>query len=389
MLKDIIIIMRKKVILLIFLILVVGTNAQKVIHMEKDGGVYKIPCVVNGAKMKMVFDTGASTVSLSMNMANYLYENDFITKNDIIGKGKSQTADGSIVNHVVINLRDIEIAGLHLKDIKATVIEGQNAPLLLGQTAIQQLGPITISGSNLILNSHFEELSETEIEQLEKQLDQATKNGSFFLVIDILRKLESSVGLNAYGYLDLSQAYYITNQFDKVIDAGNLGLKAPNVSDEIKKSLYVNMAEASRALTDYLNSIKYYEKALLLEEDCKKDVWYSEIGSIYEILNDFYKSVRFYKIAVSSFLDCYDLTEKDILLSTWSSEIVSSDEIETKLGIHYLSLAFLFQEKDKREYERYITLGAMCNNLGCIDLCKENSINYKSYAKELVRKERY
>lgn len=381
--------MRKIVILFIFLILVVSTNAQKVIHMEKDGGVYKIPCVVNGAKMKMVFDTGASTVSLSMNMANYLYENDFITKNDIIGKGKSQTADGSIVNHVVINLRDIEIAGLHLKDIKATVIEGQNAPLLLGQTAIQQLGSITISGSNLILNSHFDELSETEIEQLEKQLDQATKNGSFFLVIDILRKLESSVGLNAYGYLRLSWAYYITNQFDKAIDAGNLGQKAPDVSDEIKKGLYANMADASRALNDYFSSIKYYENILLIVEDCKKDVYYSQIGSVYEVLDDFYNSVRFYKKAVASFLDCHGLTEKDILLSTWSSKVVSSDDIQYGLGIHYCSLALLFQYKDKKEYERYITLGAMCNELGCIDLCKENSINYKSYAKELVKRGLY
>lgn len=38
---------------------------QKTIKMEKEGGIYKISCKVNGAPMKMYFDTGASTVSIS------------------------------------------------------------------------------------------------------------------------------------------------------------------------------------------------------------------------------------------------------------------------------------------------------------------------------------
>ena len=172
--------MKKKFFLLLFLTIAICSVAQKVIHMEKDGGVFKIPCIVNGAKMKMVFDTGAATVSLSLNMANYLYENNYINKQDIIGTSKSQVANGTIVNNIVINLRDIEIGGLHINNIKAIVIEGQNAPLLLGQTAIQQLGSITINGSNLILNNHFDNLSEAEIKKLEEQMEHATKNASFF-----------------------------------------------------------------------------------------------------------------------------------------------------------------------------------------------------------------
>ena len=110
--------------------------------MEKQNGVYKISCSVNGAKMKMIFDTGASMVSISQSMANFLYENDYISDSDILGKGTSRTADGSIVDNVVINLKDIEISGLHIKNVQATVISSQNAPLLLGQSAIQKLGRI-------------------------------------------------------------------------------------------------------------------------------------------------------------------------------------------------------------------------------------------------------
>ena len=141
----------KKFLLLIILFFAISLSAQVTITMEQDGGVYKVPCVVNGAKMKFIFDTGAATVCLSESMAEYLLDNDYITKDDILGTGTSQVADGRIVDHVKINLRDIEIAGLHLKDVEAVVVEGQRAPLLLGQTAIQKLGKVSIDGNKLII----------------------------------------------------------------------------------------------------------------------------------------------------------------------------------------------------------------------------------------------
>ncbi len=141
----------KKLILSIILFFSHSLFAQVTITMEQDGGVYKVPCVVNGAKMKFIFDTGAATVCLSESMAEYLLDNDYITKDDILGTGASQVADGRIVDHVKINLRDIEIAGLHLKDVETVVVEGQRAPLLLGQTAIQKLGKVSIDGNKLII----------------------------------------------------------------------------------------------------------------------------------------------------------------------------------------------------------------------------------------------
>ncbi len=111
--------------------------SQKVIMMEEEGGVYRIPCSVNGAKMKMIFDTGASDISLSMSIAEYLLDNDFIKKEDVIGKGSAQIADGSLIDTYHLILRDVEIGGLHLYNVEASISASQNAPLLLGQSAIQ------------------------------------------------------------------------------------------------------------------------------------------------------------------------------------------------------------------------------------------------------------
>ena len=80
--------------------------SQVVIKMEEDGGVYKIPCVVNGTKIKFVFDTGASAVCLSESMAEYLYDNDYISAEDFVGRGQSSVADGRIVNNIHLILRD-------------------------------------------------------------------------------------------------------------------------------------------------------------------------------------------------------------------------------------------------------------------------------------------
>lgn len=104
----------RKIFFLICLLSSLCAMAQKTIIMERESGVYKIPCKVNGAKMKMIFDTGASSVAISLSIAEYLYENDYITKDDIVGTAKAQVADGRIVNNLVINLRDIEIDGVHV-----------------------------------------------------------------------------------------------------------------------------------------------------------------------------------------------------------------------------------------------------------------------------------
>ena len=147
--------------------------AQKSIVMEHDGGVYRIPCKVNGAKMKMIFDTGASSVSISSSIAQYLYDNDYITKDDVIGTGKSQVADGRMVDHFIINLRDIEIDGIHVQNVKATVSESLTAPLLFGQSAIQKLGKISLSGNILTIENYTNNYTLKQIYELQDKINQA------------------------------------------------------------------------------------------------------------------------------------------------------------------------------------------------------------------------
>ncbi len=146
-----------------------SARAETVIQMIEDMGIYKVPCEVNGLKVKMIFDTGAAVVSISQSLAEMMVDNGYISKSDIVGQAKSMTADGRIVDHTNIILKTIKIGDITLNNVKAVVINKQTTPLLFGQSAIQLLGEVSIKGDKLYIkggsgsansstsfNTHFE-----------------------------------------------------------------------------------------------------------------------------------------------------------------------------------------------------------------------------------------
>lgn len=125
--------------------------AQTVIKMEKDGGVNVIPCSINGLALKFVFDTGASTVSISSAEAIFMLKNGYLKSNDIIGENSYSDANGEISDGTTIILREISFAGFTLRNVKATIVHNLKAPLLLGLSAIDKLGKIQIEGMTLTI----------------------------------------------------------------------------------------------------------------------------------------------------------------------------------------------------------------------------------------------
>lgn len=121
---------------------------QNFIKMKKENGVYTIPCEVNGLKLKFIFDTGASDVCISLSEALFMLKNGYLSESDIVGQGDYKIADGSIVEGTVIILRNIKIGEKQLNNVRSTIIHSLSAPLLLGQSAISQIGKFSIDYSN-------------------------------------------------------------------------------------------------------------------------------------------------------------------------------------------------------------------------------------------------
>lgn len=116
--------------------------------MKRQGGVSIIPCKVNGLNLELIFDTGASDVSISLTEAESMLDDGKLTKSDIIGTSNYVNANGDITEGIVINIKEIEIAGLKMTNVKASVVKNLDAPLLLGQTAISKLGKIQLDLNN-------------------------------------------------------------------------------------------------------------------------------------------------------------------------------------------------------------------------------------------------
>jgi aspartyl protease family protein len=131
--------------------LVENENIEKTtnsIVMKKKNGVYYIPVEVNGYSMEFVFDTGASSVSISLTEAMLLYKNGKLSKSDILGSQYFSDANGDISEGTKINIRIIKIGNKILQNVEATVVHNLEAPLLLGQSALNKFGKFYVNTAN-------------------------------------------------------------------------------------------------------------------------------------------------------------------------------------------------------------------------------------------------
>lgn len=112
--------------------------------MSEQNGVYYVPIEVNGVRMRFIFDTGASQISISEAEALFLYKQGSLTADDILGKVRFSDANGDISEGTEINLREVKIGDRVLTNVRASVVEGIRAPLLLGQSALARFGQVSI-----------------------------------------------------------------------------------------------------------------------------------------------------------------------------------------------------------------------------------------------------
>ena len=165
--------------------------SQKYVEMKKINGVYQIPCKVNGIPMNFIFDTGATDVTISLVEAKFLIKQGLLNKEDFKENINYSLADGSLLEGTKINLKSIEIDGFYIKNITASVINKQNAPILLGQSAISKLGTYSIKGNQLILSSNQtttiqskEKSEKADISEAVKYLNQFLNMESWATIIE-------------------------------------------------------------------------------------------------------------------------------------------------------------------------------------------------------------
>lgn len=121
------------------------------IPFTRKGGVTEVKCHINGLPLHFIFDTGAATVSMSNVEATFMYKNGYIKDKDIVGTQHFIDATGNVSEGTVIRLAEVDLGGVVLKDVQASVVNSQAAPLLLGQTVLARLGRIEIDNDRQVI----------------------------------------------------------------------------------------------------------------------------------------------------------------------------------------------------------------------------------------------
>jgi clan AA aspartic protease (TIGR02281 family) len=108
------------------------------------GGTLEVQSKINGLPLSMTFDTGASDISISQTEVDFMIKNGFLTEQDYIGTARYTMANGEKEVSRTIMLREVEIGGLVLKNVRASVSKNRTAGMLFGQSAMGRYGKITI-----------------------------------------------------------------------------------------------------------------------------------------------------------------------------------------------------------------------------------------------------
>lgn len=359
--------------------------------MTKDGGVFTVPCTVNGYKVSMIFDTGASDVSLSSKVASYMFRNGLLRETDVIGEGSSTIASGESIDHIVVKIKRLEIGGIKIDDVEAVILDSQRAPLLLGLSAIQKIGKVGIDGNKLIINKSTANYSPEYIDKVYEGLESNFSSGSYSMIIHQMEDFKYKNLLTDKGYRYLARCYLSTHKDRECIDVCNEWIDDPYIylsDDSYFYSYYYRMI-AYDGLKDRDNTILYSEKLI----DCiehKRQYLSLSSNLLNELLGDAYYMQGFayydknaYTLANSCFekslsvlQDRYGLSKIDVL--------DGKGRVNDTIGSCFLMMATISQKRgDYNGYICSLVFGAMSGNDVTINHCRLNNIDYITKSKIL------
>jgi len=352
---------------------------QKVILLTKQNGVYTIPCSINGVKRSLVFDTGASTVTISMQLADLLYRSGKLKDSDIKGYGRSQTASGHIVDNMAIVLKDVEISGLHLKNVDAVVIEGQNVPLLLGLSAIQKLGKVTLQGNRLIIDSSL--LANSQLAGIRSQIESHIEKEEYSVAIALLKRIEIQDALEERDVFNFAQCYCYSKEYNKALVYCQQWMgtyKETMLSHEPDVCYFMGLAY--KGLKSYYDANTWFAKAIRListdavEQTSRKDAntlsyYYNQNAINFLEAKEYAYSVEAFDIATQYRMRYLGVTVEDLCAGRIKDE---------RIGIWLYSISKMqavYLHNDAKS-ERYAVLAALCGNQEAIEFCDHFHFDY-------------
>ena len=363
---------------------VVSTNGQTIIQMEKEGGVYKIPCEINGLRLKLIFDTGASNVCISESIALMMLENGYLDKADIRGNGSSVVADGRIVDNTKINVRTLKIGNVTLNNVEAIVIHKQSAPLLLGQSAIQKLGKISISEDKLILNSdttthistsHAADGGNVDYQSILAKAQEACNGELYELAASYYDKCYNYTCFDNTTKWHYAYCLFQSGKYDRALAVYN-DINIDSLSLKRKIAQLSFMARCYFYIGDYNSSIVVGQNALLQCMFNKELLVPYRAGIISYIKDAYIKKEGIHKAKQFIQDEIYKYLRNENMSATDCWDIGCKDSYVGRLYF-LLASSIAEYEKNLSEVNKYIKIAAAWGDDYAIRNCNKYSLSYK------------
>jgi clan AA aspartic protease (TIGR02281 family) len=341
--------------------------------MNYENGVYTTPCTINGLKLRFIFDTGASTVCISLTEAIFMLKNGYMDESDIHGSSYSEIANGNVIENTTVTLREMEIGGIKLNNINAVVIHELAAPLLLGQTAIAQLGRLQINGDELLIMDKNKSLIEnvsSNAFQLVTEGDNYYSKELWNLAADSYKKayeINSSI-FNCNSFYQFMSALNYCDNYSlcvKYSENANLCLAdLPTLT-----SIYMEYGKAYFRLQNNDNAILNFEKALnIANDDFRKAFCHYYLADIYYTKMLYNKSNEHFELSSEYQLKYISFSKEDVTRGRVKDDKLGS--IYLGIGQNY-QLMYLYSKRNE-----YFIKAAKCGYIPAIETCLQYNLKY-------------
>jgi len=99
---------------------------------------------INRNRLYTISRNTQSDITMSLTEATFLYKQGTLTEDDFIGTQQYQIANGNLEEGTIVKLKTVVIGNRTLFNVQASIVHNLHAPLLLGQSALNKFGKISI-----------------------------------------------------------------------------------------------------------------------------------------------------------------------------------------------------------------------------------------------------
>lgn len=351
-------------------------KGQVRIKMQKENGIFTTPCKVNGLQLKFIFDTGASNVSISLFEAIFMLKNGYLEASDLKGSSYAQIANGEIIENTTVNLKELEIGGLKLYNVEATIIHELSAPLLLGQSAIQKMGKIQLEDDELIIidaTLAYSEKACIEAKKLKEKAGTYIRDELYTLSADTYQK-SYDLCPDAFDCLEiflLGSLYFQISNYQSAIKYLSKTIEC-NLDSTNLYFTYKNLGICYFEIKDYHNATVNLEKSLSYTRDNDNiSISTSYLGNVYFRLEKYSEAITYYEKCISLDLQSISKTMNDLMRGDVRDEFIA--ETLWNISVCYQNL-----DSESRS-DNYIIRSALCGYEKAISYCKKYKLDYESY----------